>query len=156
MCTTRHTRRQAGFTLIELLIFIVVVSVGVAGILAVFNVSVRSSADPMVRKQTLAIAESLMEEILLKDFANPTGGDTGTTRALFDDVDQYAGYTTTGGMKDIYGAAIGGLASYNVTAVTVAGTTALTGLTAANAKRVSVTVTGPGGAVTLVGYRANY
>jgi MSHA pilin protein MshD len=153
---TSLMRRQAGFTLIELIVFIVVVAVGLVGILTVMNVSVRASADPMQRKQTLAIAESLMEEILLKEFANPVGGDTGSTRALFDDVDQYAGYTTTGGMKDVSGAAIGGLSSYNVTAVAVTGTTALTGLTAANAKQVSVTVTGPGGAITLIGYRANY
>jgi MSHA pilin protein MshD len=153
---TSFLRRQAGFTLIELIVFIVVVAVGLVGILSVMDITEKSSADPMVRKQTLAIAESLMEEILLKEFANPVGGDTGSTRALFDDVDQYAGYTTTGGMKDVSGAAISGLSSYNVTAVAVTGTTALTGLTAANAKQVSVTVTGPGGAITLVGYRANY
>src|ERR1035437_6169769 len=70
---------QRGFTLIELIIFIVVVSVGLAGILSVMNTVVKSSADPMVRKQTLAIAESLLEEILLKDYADPNGGANGRT-----------------------------------------------------------------------------
>src|SRR5665647_2470350 len=48
-----------------------------AAILSVINTVVKSSADPMVRKQTMAIAESMLEEILLKDYANPTGGYTG-------------------------------------------------------------------------------
>ena len=61
MCTTRH--RQAGISLLELVLFIVIVGVGIAGILSTFNVSVRGSADPMVRKQALAIAESLLLEI---------------------------------------------------------------------------------------------
>ena len=59
---------QRGFTLIELIIFIVIVGVAMAGILSVFNTSVKSSADPMVRKQTIAIAESLLEEILQKEY----------------------------------------------------------------------------------------
>lgn len=148
--------KHRGFTLIELIIFIVVVSVGLVGILKVMDVTVKSSADPMVRKQTVAIAESLLEEILLKEFADPPGGYTGASRALFDDVDQYAGYTTAGGMKDMSGAVIPGLTQYNVTSVTVVGTTNLTGLSSANAKQVTVTVTGPGGDISLTGYRANY
>ena len=48
---------QRGFTLIEVIIFIVVVAAGLAGILSVSNTVVKSSADPVVRKQTIAIAE---------------------------------------------------------------------------------------------------
>ena len=50
--------RHRGFTLVELLIFIVVVGAGLAGILSVMDTSVKSSADPMVRKQAIAIALS--------------------------------------------------------------------------------------------------
>lgn len=64
--------RQRGMTLIELIVFIVVVSVGLAGVLSVFNIAVRSSADPLITKQALAVADSLLEEILLKDFCDPT------------------------------------------------------------------------------------
>ncbi len=60
---------QAGLSLVELIMFIVIVSVGVAGILAVFNVTTRSSADPQIRKQMTAIAESLLEEVSLKPFS---------------------------------------------------------------------------------------
>ena len=59
---------QAGISLIELVMFIVIVSVGVAGILSVMNVTVMHSADPIVQKQAAAIAESLLEEIELQPF----------------------------------------------------------------------------------------
>ena len=93
-------RRQHGLSLIELIIFIVIVSVGLVGILSVLNVTVRHSADPMVRKQALAIAEAMMEEVLAKDFANPDGGFSGAAtnanRGSFDDIWDYNGFTMSG------------------------------------------------------------
>jgi MSHA pilin protein MshD len=59
---------QAGISLVELIMFIIIVSIGVAGILTVFNVTTQKSADPQVRRQMLAIAESLLEEVELKPF----------------------------------------------------------------------------------------
>jgi MSHA pilin protein MshD len=56
---------ERGISLIELIMFIVIVSVALAGILLVMNVTTRGSADPLVHKQALAIAESLLEEIEL-------------------------------------------------------------------------------------------
>lgn len=61
-------KRSAGVTIVELIVFIVIVSVALAGVLSVLNVSVRSSADPMIRKQMLAIAEALMEEVSAQPF----------------------------------------------------------------------------------------
>ncbi len=152
MCMTKW--HHQGFTLIELLIFIVVVSAGLAGILSVMNTSVKSSADPMVRKQTVAIAESLLEEILQKSYTNdPVDGDTGTTRAQFDDVDQYAGYTTTAGITDPLGAAIPSLSAYNIAPAVAVTTTTLDGV---GVKVITVSVTGPQGVIRLIGYRGNY
>jgi MSHA pilin protein MshD len=150
-----NRQRHRGFTLIEVIIFIVVVGAGLAGILSVSTNVVKSSADPMVRKQAVAIAESLLEEILLKEYANPAGGDTGAVRAQFDDVDQYAGYTTTGGIQDVLGTAVAGLGNYNIApAVTVVVNADLGGLTT---KKITVSVTGSGGTVvSLSGYRSNY
>lgn len=48
--------------------FIVIVGVGVAGILLVFNVTTKASADPLIQKQMLAIAEALIEEVQAKPF----------------------------------------------------------------------------------------
>jgi len=147
-------RHQQGFTLIELIIFIVIISVGLAGILAVMDTTVKSSADPMVRKQSLAIAESMLEEILHKEYANPAGGYSGTDRALFDDVDDYHGYSTSAGMVDLKGTPTPGLDRYDISpAVTVASSTDLSGVTA---KKITVSVTGPAGTFTLQGYRAQY
>lgn len=150
MSTNR--RRQSGFSLVELILFIVIISVGITGILGVMNITTRHSADPMVRKQALAAAESLLEEILLKDYTDPDGSNTGETRPTFDDVDDYGGYTSTG-IETIDGTPIVPLADYNVSvSVAVSG---LGGV--AEAKLVTVTVAGPGNeSIALSGYRTNY
>ena len=59
---------QRGATLIEVLLFMVVVSVGLAGVMGIFRVAVTASADPMVRKQALAVADSLLTEIEQQPF----------------------------------------------------------------------------------------
>jgi MSHA pilin protein MshD len=147
-----------GFTLIEVIVLIVVLSAALAGVLLVFQNTVRSSADPQVYKQTLAIAEALLDEILLTSY-DPLAG-TGA-RANFDDVDDYNGFTTAGGMKDINNNPVPGLGDYNVSNVSVTVVTlndsggVLTPV--AEAKRVTVTVTGPAGfALSLDGYRLKY
>ena len=72
---------QAGLSLIELIIFIVIIGVGLAGITATYNTVVRSSADPMIRKQALAIAESLLLEIEQQPFAWCDPQDANVTTA---------------------------------------------------------------------------
>lgn len=66
--STELRRCQRGLTLIELIVFIVIVSVALVGVLIVLNVTTRSSADPMVRKQLLAVAEAVLEEVMLQPF----------------------------------------------------------------------------------------
>jgi MSHA pilin protein MshD len=63
-----HLRPQAGVSLIELIMFIVIVGIGVAGILTVFNITTQKSSDPQIRRQMLAAAEALLEEVELKAF----------------------------------------------------------------------------------------
>ena len=60
--------RQRGLSLIEMIIFMIVVGVGLAGVLLAINQSTKQSADPMLRKQALAAAESLLEEVLQQPF----------------------------------------------------------------------------------------
>ena len=82
MCIERRRcpAAQRGATLPELIIFIVIVGVGIVGILSVLDFSVRHSADPMVRKQMLAIAESLLEEVEAMPFTycDPTDANVET------------------------------------------------------------------------------
>jgi MSHA pilin protein MshD len=118
--------RQRGISLIELIMFIVIVSVALAGILLVMDVTTKSSSDPLIRKQALAIAESLLEEVELMPFTYcdpddpaagldttvdttactvPAGGEAlgpeaGETRysatSPFDNVNDYHGFAMSG------------------------------------------------------------
>ncbi|APG27864.1 pilus assembly protein MshD [Syntrophotalea acetylenivorans] len=154
MMISSRLRKSRGFTLIELIISIVVVSIALGGVLLAINYTVTHSADPMLQHQALAIAESYLEEILLKPFADPDGIDTESTRALFDDVDDYNGLSDNGA-RDQTDTAINGLHNYTVD-VTVA-STALNGIGDTNSKKITVTVRHSTGInMSLSGYRTSY
>lgn len=61
-------RRARGMSLIEVVIFIVVLGIGLLGIMALYSQLAISSVDPVVRKQALNLATSMMEEIQLRAF----------------------------------------------------------------------------------------
>lgn len=138
---------QRGFTLIELIVFMVVVSAGLAGILTVMNTVVKSSADPMVRKQAIALADSILEEIVLKAYADPDGVSGETTRETMDDVADYHG-ASNALFTDLPTA----LAAYLI-AISVTDDAATLGVAA---KKVTVTVSRQGESISLTGYRSNY
>lgn len=134
---------QRGLSLIELLVFIVVVGIAVTGVLSVYSLNARSSADPMVRKQALAIAESLLEEVLaqpytycdpddanvetassIADCATPEtamGAETGEMRSSnvqpYDNVNDYNDFfmPTPPGIVDINNNPVTGLSGYSAT-----------------------------------------
>lgn len=112
---------QRGVTLVEQIVFIVIVSVGVVGLISVMNPMIRNSGDPMVTKQFVAIAESLLNEVLHQPFtwcdpddanaataqsyagcasnaqntmgATPAGETRdGSSGSFFDNVRDYAGF----------------------------------------------------------------
>lgn len=176
---------QRGISLIELIMFIVIISVAVVGILLVMNVSTRASADPIVHKQALAIAESLLEEVELMPFTycdpddasavsaqsavvggigcattveamGPEAGETrGSATNPFDNVNDYAGFSMAAGAVTD----ITGGAAVGGYSAAVAVAEAALGATvpATESLRITVTVTGPDGvAVTLDGYRTRY
>jgi MSHA pilin protein MshD len=179
--------RSRGLSLIELVVFIVVLSIGFAATLVLYNQAVTASVDPIVRKQVLAIATSLLEEIELRGFTycdpddanvytatsatvgpggcasaptleviGPEAGDT--SRALFDNVNDYHGFQMLSGIQDIQGNTVPGLGAYSLTNVTVATAGGTFGLADPNdALLITVTVTGPTNvSVTLSGYRFRY
>lgn len=172
MCPLRPAWHQTGVTLIELIIFIVIVSAALAGVLSVLNITVKSSADPMLRKQALAIAEAMMEEILLKDYENDVADPTNVSATLgctpntttprcrantllerqyYNDVSDYAGWDQSG-VYGLDGSAVTGLGSYRVQVVVAAGAT-WEGVTA---KQITVTVTGASESIVLNGFRTSY
>lgn len=61
-------RNTRGVSLIELIMFIIIIGAGLAGILGVMNFATRASADPLIQKQALAIAEAYLEEVLAMPF----------------------------------------------------------------------------------------
>ncbi|HWH47131.1 MAG TPA: type II secretion system protein [Burkholderiales bacterium] len=104
--------------------FIIIVGIGVAGLMLIFTVTAKTSSDPVIGKQMLAIAEALMEEVQTKPFTycdpddaqaatatsasvGPTGcqvtveglGAEGETRydltLPFDNVNDYNGFNTS-------------------------------------------------------------
>jgi MSHA pilin protein MshD len=141
-----NKRQNRGFTLIEVIIFIVVVGAGLAGILAVSTNVVKSSADPMVRKQAMALADSILEEILQKEYADPDGTSGETTRDTMDDVDDYNGKT-----KTLFADWPASLSAYSVTIAVDPST-----LGTVTAKRVTVTVDGGTHSIAMTGYRTAY
>ena len=65
---TRRHSAQCGLSLIELVIAIMIISVAISGVLMVMNSTVHNSADPLVRKQAVAIAESMLNEVMAQPF----------------------------------------------------------------------------------------
>lgn len=148
MSTNR--RQIRGFTLIELIIFIVVVGAGLAGILSVSTNVVKSSADPMVRKQAMALADSILEEVVQKEYEDPDGVSGESTRDTMDDVDDYNGKT-----KALFVDWPVTLGSYLV-AIQVDPPSPLGSSPAIDAKRVTVKVTGGNNEIIMTGYRTKY
>lgn len=152
-------RLALGVSLIEAVLFMVVVSVALVVVLRAFDQAAVASADPVLRRQSLAIAQALLEEISLKDFANPNpGGYTGpynaASRSRFDDVMDYDGLTLNG-ISDLSGTAVAGLSGYRASIAVSAA--AFGGVPAGAGWRINVSVTDPSGqTLALDGYRADY
>lgn len=64
----KSMNRQRGISLIELIMSIVIIGIALTGVLQMMNLVTSHSADPLVHKQALAIAESLLEEVELMPF----------------------------------------------------------------------------------------
>jgi MSHA pilin protein MshD len=179
-----HPTRETGLSLIELVVFMVVLSAALAGVLRVFIQAGAHSADPLQRRQALAIAESLLEEIELMpytycdpDDANaavavastaecasqveamgPESGETRFASPQFDNVNDYHGYAMTG-IVDITNTPITALSGYSasVTVAAAALGNSFYSVTAADnvVLKITVTVTSPdGNSLALDGYRS--
>ncbi len=150
MCTDA---RQHGFTLVEMIVAIVVLAVGLAGVMVAFSIATRNSADPLVNKQLLAVAEEMLDEIELRPYAplaNAAAG--GCSRLTFNDIADYDGYATSGQVCTIDGTPIPTLAGLSVVVRVQAAT--LSGLAAA--RRITVTVSRGNASLALVGWRTDY
>jgi MSHA pilin protein MshD len=162
--TARPRARERGVTLVEVIIVIVIMATALAALLGALRFTSGHSADPLV--QTLAVAESLLDEVLSQPFTlndlnggpDAMGPETGETRYSttlpFNHVDDYAGFAMSGILAPD-GTAIPGLSGYSASVAEQ--WQAVGGISSAEGLLVTVTATGPGGfAVSLSGYRARY
>ena len=160
----------SGFTLLELVVTIVIVAVGLVALLTQILQVTAHSADPMVRQQAHAIAQSYLEEILLRTFCDPdfdpdadpttgcptectasacTGGACAGTGPLkevsrdrYDDVCDYHGLTDDGAV-DQNNNPVPELSAFNISVNVDDAAASLNGLsaTAGEVVRVDVRVT---------------
>ena len=153
MCASGLRHRPArGFTLPEALLAIVVLGVGLTGVLLAFTTVNRHSADPVLRKQMLGIAQELLEEIALKPYAAAANSaPAGCARDTYNDIADYHGYSSSGACT-VDGVVIPALAGFNVSASVLAGT--LAGISAA--RQITVTVSHDGESLTIKGWRTDY
>jgi MSHA pilin protein MshD len=170
-----------GFTLIELVLFIAIASAALTGVLRIFVDATLHSADPMQRRQSLAIAESLMDEVQLMPFtfcdgddahvetatspagcasgadaAGPESGENRFATPQFDHVNDYHGYAMAS-IADITNTAVSGLAGYSASVNVAASALGSLGVASGDALRITVTVTSPNGqTLSLDGYRTRH
>ncbi len=156
-----------GVSLVELIVFLVVIAIALGATVSVFTQSLYSANDPLIRTRALELAQAQLDEVLARKFAEntPTGGVpacgsldspspcTGfaTSDADFDDVGDFAGFvdnTTYPG--------------YSIS-VSIANAGGELGITADQARRITVVVSTPpisgapsGTSVTLSAYRVNF
>lgn len=100
---------QRGITLIEQIMFIVIVSVGVIGLVSVMNPAIRASADPMRTKQLVAIAESLLNEVMHQPFTwcDPDDATAATALSYADCANPQNTFGATPAGESRYGTAPG-------------------------------------------------
>lgn len=155
---------QRGATLVELVITIVIISISVAAVIGTLSRMTAHSADPMIEAQAVAIAESYLEEIMLKAYLDPTTGTVcpspPASRSVYDNVCDYNGLVNVGVLDQSGNPPTGlNLSNYTVR-VTVDQAATLDNLSGSGTVLridVHVTYVDPSVAdITLSGYRTNY
>ena len=157
MCTRPERRRQvrhrqAGVTLVELIVALTLAGVILSSIWNAWTLLGRSSTDPLVARQSLAIAQSLLREIELQPLPGTASAADTPGRTGFASITDYDGLAMTG-ITDAEGAPVPGLEAYGAS-IAVSGM-ALDGVPETDGWWVAVTVTGPAGErVALAQWRA--
>lgn len=145
-------------TLVELIIAIVIINVGLMGVMLTFITVVQTSVNPMIYKQMAAVADGMMEEIMLKPFlpAANAGPTNACARDTFNDVRDYNNYTTNNACT-IEGGAIAALAGYRVDVNVLQGAnTAMLDVPADELLKITITVRKEAESYVLTGWRTCY
>jgi len=150
----RRARARApdGLTLIELVVALALGAVLMVTMWNAWSLLARRSADPLVARQSLAIAQSLLREIELQPMPGTASAAATPGRTGYASIANYNGLVMTG-ITDAEGAAVAGLQGYNASVQVTS--MALAGVPASSGWWIQVSVTGPAGdAVTLAQWRS--
>jgi MSHA pilin protein MshD len=145
-------------TLVEMIIAIVIINVGLMGVMLTFITVVKTSVNPMIYKQMAAVADGMMEEIMLKPFAAAANGGAANScaRDTFNDVRDYNNYTTSNACT-VEGDAIAQLAGYQVNVTVRQGANAaMPTIPASDLLKITITVTKGAESYVLSGWRTCY
>lgn len=143
--------RARGVTLVELVVAIALAATIVSGTWAAWALMTQRSADPLVMRQSLAVAESLLAEVQLQP-AQASSGASGPNRTGYASMVDYDGLVLEG-ITDVQGDPVPGLAGYR--AQVSVQPRALAGVPSGYGWWIEIQVRGPNGAdVRLTGWRA--
>ncbi len=146
--------RQRGMTLVELVMAIVIIGIAAAALYSAMASLAGRSADPMLRQQSVLLAEAYLEEILAQAYAD-LGAAACNQRLCFDDVLDYHNLDDQP-PQDARGGVLNQLAGYRVR-VSVSTGSLGAGAASVAARYVEVRVSDPTGAeLRLGGYRGDY
>jgi MSHA pilin protein MshD len=149
MCIERHWRpSQRGVTLVELIVALTLATVVLSSIWNAWTMLSGRSADPLVARQQLAIAQSLLREIELQPLPGTATAAATPGRTGFASISDYNGLAMSG-ISDVEGQAIAGLEGYGATVSVLP--QALGGVAANQGWWINVSVTGPDGAALKLG-----
>ena len=108
-------RRAAGITLIETLLAATLAALASAALLAAVESTLSTATDSTDRTIADGLAQQLLDEIVQKRYVEPGGSATSSslgkdgaesTRASYDDCDDYDGYSTAP-LQGLYGETLG-------------------------------------------------
>jgi MSHA pilin protein MshD len=178
MSIASRLSRKRGIALVDLIMFIVIVGIALAGMVAAINLGTRNSADPLIEKQALAIAEALLEEVELMPFTKCTAGQSlntttdpatcvanttkerGSSTNPLDNVLDYNGIPALTSSSSDLGGVVTVPSGYSATVAVATDTAVGAGTStvpAADMAHITVTVNYPGGgSLVLEGYRSRY
>lgn len=149
-----RARGAAGFTLFEVLIASTILAFATLGLVQAVTAGQAQTLDALKRARATALAESLLEEVLSKPYADPEGSagigpDAGESgRSDYDNVDDYHGYAlSSGSLVDMTGTAYpDGYQGFDLSIAVQSETVTLATMGGDHAgMRVTVQVSEPGG-----------
>ena len=163
VCSASGSRGIRGIALLELIVFIMIIGVAMGGIMIIYRDASVNSAQGLVRKQAITLAQGVLDEVMARSYQPDGNGNPsvlantvtiGQQRTSVHDISDYNGFSN--GLGTFYsfdGSAMPGITRYSVN-VTVDPLSTFAGLACTVCKLVTVVVSGPANTqVTLQGVK---